>query len=73
MDSKNLVDARGLSCPEPAMLAREAILEAKQGTVVVLVDSTTSRNNVTRTAQMNGWIVTAEDESDGSVRLTLTK
>ncbi|MFZ5856125.1 MAG: sulfurtransferase TusA family protein [Chloroflexota bacterium] len=73
MDSKNLVDARGLSCPEPAMLAREAILEAKQGTVVVLVDSTTSRNNVTRTAQMNGWIVTAEDEPDGSVRLTLTK
>lgn len=73
MDSKNLVDARGLSCPEPAMLAREAILEAKQGTVVVLVDSTTSRNNVTRTAQMNGWTVTAEDEPDGSVRLTLIK
>ena len=73
MDNKNLIDARGLSCPEPAMLAREAILEAKKGTVVVLVDSTTSRNNVTRTAQMNGWTVTTEDEPDGSFRITLTK
>lgn len=73
MDNKKFIDARGLSCPEPAMLARGAILEAKKGTVVVLVDSTTSRNNVSRTAQMNGWMVTAEDEPDGSFRLTLIK
>ena len=73
MENKNLVDARGLSCPEPAMMARDAIMQAKQGTVIVLVDSTTSRNNVSRTAELAGWKVKIETEPDGSSRLILTK
>ena len=73
MENKNLVDARGLSCPEPAMMARDAIMQAKKGTVVVLVNSTTSRNNVSRTAELAGWKVKIETEPDGSSRLILTK
>ena len=35
------VDARGLSCPQPVMLAQQALNKAKKGTVAVLVDSNT--------------------------------
>ena len=48
------VDARGLSCPQPAMLTRQAINELNQGTVEVLVDSGTARDNVSRWAK--SWI-----------------
>jgi tRNA 2-thiouridine synthesizing protein A len=68
-----IVDARGLSCPEPAMMARQALLKAEKGTVVVLVDSITSRDNVSRTGKMVGWQAAVEDQADGSFKITLTK
>jgi len=73
MEDKTIVDARGLSCPEPAMMTREAIMKAKQGTVIVLTDSVTSRNNSSRTAQLAGWTVEVEEEPDGAFRLVMTK
>jgi tRNA 2-thiouridine synthesizing protein A len=72
-ENENIVDARGLSCPEPAMMTRKAVMEAKSGRVVVLTDSVTSRNNASRTAQMAGWNVEIEEEPDGSFRLVMTK
>jgi TusA-related sulfurtransferase len=70
---ENLVDARGRSCPEPALLTRRALLNAGKGTVIVLVDSVTARDNVVRTASLAGWQSAAEQQSDGSYRLTLTQ
>ncbi len=67
------VDARGLSCPEPAMLTRQTLLKVGQGTVIVLVDSVTSRDNVSRTAKLAGWQATSEAQHDGSFKVTLTK
>ncbi len=67
------LDARGLSCPEPAMLARQALIQAKSGTLIVRVDSVASRENVSRTARHAGWQATILDEPDGSFTLTLTK
>lgn len=67
------VDARGLSCPEPAMLARQALQTAGKGTVTVLVDSTTSRDNVIRTGKLAGWQPSIEDQGNGVFRVTLTK
>lgn len=40
------VDARGLSCPEPMMMAADALDEAQGGAVRVLVSSATARDNV---------------------------
>lgn len=40
------VDARGLSCPEPVMMALAAMKEAGQEPVRVLVSNATSRDNV---------------------------
>jgi tRNA 2-thiouridine synthesizing protein A len=67
------VDARGLSCPEPVLRTRQAIGRLQKGVVEVLVDSGTSRDNVSRLAQRAGWQVAAEPRSDGSFRVLLTK
>jgi len=67
------VDARGLSCPQPAMLARQAIQKLDKGTVEVLVDSGTARENVSRLARNAGWTVTVEDQPEGSYRIVLNK
>ncbi len=67
------VDARGLSCPQPVMLARQAINEVNRGTVEVLVDSGTARDNVSRLGKKSGWAVTIEDRSEGSYQIVLKK
>jgi tRNA 2-thiouridine synthesizing protein A len=49
------IDARGLSCPQPVMLAQKAILAASAGDVIeVLVDNVVARENVTRFAASRG-------------------
>ncbi len=67
------VDARGLSCPEPAMLAHQAIQKLNKGTVEVLVDSGTARENVTRLGKNADWVVSIEEQADGSSRIVLKK
>jgi len=67
-----VVDARGLSCPEPVLLAKQAIEAIPSGTVEVLVETTTSRDNVTRMAKHLGCSVAVE-EAGGEFRLTIRK
>ena len=50
MSDRLVVDARGLSCPQPVILARTAIQTAKFP-IEVLVDTVTSRENVRRAAE----------------------
>jgi len=73
MTETRTVDARGLSCPQPALLTRRAISSPAQGVVEVLVDSGTSRDNVSRCAQTSGWTVTIQDLPGGDSRLVLRK
>ena len=73
MNEIKTVDARGLSCPQPAMLARRAINESKKGAIEVLVDSGMARDNVSRLAKNAGWSVTVEEQSKGSYRVLLKK
>lgn len=65
------VDARGLSCPEPVILARQAIT-AGQFPIEVLVDSVTSRENVRRMAEKAGCKVAIAQAGD-EFKLTLRK
>lgn len=65
------VDARGLSCPQPVILARKAINEGKLP-IEVLVDTVTSRENVRRAAEKAGLKVQVEEMGD-EFKLTLTK
>ena len=65
------VDARGLSCPQPVILARNAI-QAGSFPIEVLVETVTSRENVRRAAEKLGCTVQVEDLED-EFRLTLPK
>jgi len=65
------VDARGLSCPQPVILARNAI-QAGRFPIEVLVETVTSRENVRRAAEKLGCTAQVEDLGD-EFKLTLTK
>ena len=67
------VDARGLSCPQPVIMALDAIKGGAEGTLVVLVDTETSKENVSRAATSQGWRVDAVSEEDGAFRLDLVR
>lgn len=68
-----MVDARGLSCPQPVLLTMEKLKSLNQGEVVVLVDTDTSRENVQRAATSLGWEVAAVETEGSEYRLTLKK
>ncbi len=58
------IDARGRSCPEPVLLTKKG-LEKNPAGLMVLVDNTTSRDNVTRFARNAGYqVVTEQDGTD---------
>jgi TusA-related sulfurtransferase len=67
----NTVDARGLSCPQPVILAKKAI-EAGQFPVQVLVETVTARENVRRMAEKAGYKVAVEQSGD-EFKLTISK
>ncbi|MCL6621100.1 MAG: sulfurtransferase TusA family protein [Syntrophobacterales bacterium] len=68
-----MVDARGLSCPQPVLLTMEKLKALNQGEVVVLVDTDTSRENVLRAAASLGWEAAAVQAEGSEYRLTLRK
>jgi TusA-related sulfurtransferase len=45
-----LVDARGLSCPQPVLMTLNEIKKGSDNEIVVLVDTDTSKENVSRAA-----------------------
>jgi TusA-related sulfurtransferase len=73
MSEIKTIDARGLSCPQPVLLAQVAIKGMEHGIVHILVDSETARDNVTRIAQKSGWSAETEEQSGGVIRTTLSR
>jgi TusA-related sulfurtransferase len=65
------VDARGLSCPQPVILARKAI-QGGEFPIEVLVETVTSRENVRRASEKLGCTVQVKEVGD-EFKLTLTK
>ena len=51
----DVVDARGLSCPQPVVLTNKKMMEMGKGVFELLVDTETSKENVSRLAQQLGW------------------
>ena len=57
------IDCRGQQCPQPVVQARQLMLEKADQPLCVLVDDTTSKENVTRLANKLGYSVsTTEDQ-----------
>ena len=71
--SEGTVDARGLSCPQPVVETKKAMNSQAEGTIMVLVDTVTSRENVSRLGRNQGWNVSTEDLPDGGFRVVLNK
>jgi len=57
-----VIDARGLSCPQPVILIRKALLEAGEGEVALRVDTVTQVQNCSRAAGKLGWKVAVEEK-----------
>jgi len=58
------VDARGLSCPQPVVLTRNKMKELAQGRFEVVVETGTSRDNITRLANHEGWHIQVKEQGD---------
>ena len=67
----DIIDARGLLCPEPVVLVQKAV-KAEPKEVAVLVDAVAAKENVTRFAASRGYAA-AVSEQKGEFTLTLTK
>ncbi len=68
-----LVDASGLSCPQPVLMTLNEIKKLGSGEIVVLVDTDTSKENVSRAARSQGWQVKDIQEEGDGYRITVAK
>ncbi|MDY6835954.1 MAG: sulfurtransferase-like selenium metabolism protein YedF [Chloroflexota bacterium] len=67
---KRIVDARGLSCPQPVIMTKKVLEEASE--VTTIVDNNIARDNVIRLANKEGCDVSVEEE-EGSIRLHISR
>lgn len=67
----NILDARGLSCPEPVIMIRKA-MESKENEYKMIVDNVASRENVSRYATHQGYNVEVT-EDNGEFTLQMKK
>ncbi|AKG53205.1 hypothetical protein DGWBC_0525 [Dehalogenimonas sp. WBC-2] len=58
-----IIDARNRPCPQPVLLAGEALKSSDD--VVIMVDNATAKQNVTKFAKSRGCGVTVEEKDDG--------
>ena len=67
------VDARGLSCPQPVLMTLDEIKKADKGEIEILVDTDTSKENVSRAAFSQGWRVKDVQEEGEGYRISIAK
>ena len=68
-----IVDARGLSCPQPVLLALNEIKKSDKGEIVILVDTDTSKENVSRNATSQGWSLKVVEPEGTGYRISISK
>ena len=68
-----IVDAGGLSCPQPVLMTLNKIKEMQKGEIIIKVDTDTSKENVSRAAQSQGWDVANIQKDEAGYRLTIKK
>lgn len=69
----DIIDARGLSCPQPVLLAMDQMKKGGNKTFFILLDSETSKENVTRAAVSQGWSVNEISNQDEEIKLEFSK
>ena len=71
MSEIKIVNAKGLACPQPVVLAKKALESHEQ--VRVIVDNDTALENVKRLGVKSDCDVKAEKKSDGTYEINLTR
>jgi tRNA 2-thiouridine synthesizing protein A len=67
------VDARGLSCPQPVLLSLGEMKKLSKGRIEILVDTDTSKENVSRAATSQGWEVKDVQPEGEGYRIAIEK
>jgi len=67
-----VIDAKGMACPQPVLMTKKALTEIEEGVFTVLVDSAISRDNVVRFATSQGC-ETRVEERDGVFHIEVVK
>ncbi len=57
------IDARGLTCPQPVILAKRRIDQGEES-IVVMVDNAAAKENVSRLGENQGYEVTIEEQGE---------
>ena len=68
---ERIVDTRGLACPEPVILTKKALEEAKE--VLVIADNDEAVENIRRLANKMGCAIAVEREEAGTLRIRLNR
>lgn len=68
-----IIDARGLSCPQPVLMTLDAIRSGKENEIQVMVDNEASKENVIRAAEHKGWKISGLQEDGNDCRISLLK
>jgi selenium metabolism protein YedF len=69
--SEAIIDAKGLTCPQPVILTKKALDSCSE--VIVIVDNATAVENIKRLASGAGCSVEVAEESDGIFKMHLKK
>ncbi|HKL82131.1 MAG TPA: sulfurtransferase TusA family protein [Desulfobacter sp.] len=68
-----IVDASGLSCPQPVLMTLDAIKSGSDAELEVIVDNVASRENVVRAAESKGWNVFDIKDNDDNTQIFIRK
>jgi tRNA 2-thiouridine synthesizing protein A len=67
------IDTRGLSCPQPVLMTLDSIKRESKGEMEILVDTDTSKENVTRAVTSIGWQIKEVKEEGDAYRIRIVK
>ena len=73
MNNLTTIDARGLACPQPVLETKKALETGISGPLRVLVDNSTSKENVIRFARNQGCAVEIQEGEPEQFQITILK
>jgi selenium metabolism protein YedF len=66
-----IIDAKGLSCPQPVLLTKKAL--ERENTITVIVDNEPAIENITRLGKTMGCTLQTEKKEDGTFLIHLSR
>ncbi|WP_132995398.1 sulfurtransferase TusA family protein [Sporanaerobacter acetigenes] len=60
------IDVRGMSCPQPVLMTKNAIEKYPKG-IDILVDNNTAKNNITRFLKNSGYKLEFKNEEEDTL------